>query len=107
MSKKLVPAPLDGKNVTTDWIEELFDDQTVLYATGKRLGFIAGAAVLASWKENVLTFKVLEGDRYEAIKRLCERNRERYPKEESPFIIRELILANVCIWRFYWKPENN
>lgn len=31
MKQKLIPAPLDGKNVTTEWIEELFDDQSVLY----------------------------------------------------------------------------
>jgi len=102
---KLIPAPLDEKNVTTDWIEELFDEQSALYSKNKRLGFMAGATMQASWSGNVLKWKVLDGDRYTAINRLRERNRDRYPEEESPFIIKEQILANVCIWRFYWKEE--
>lgn len=104
-TKKLIPAPLDDKNVTTDWIEELFDDQSALYSKDKLFGFMAGAAMQASWSSNELHWKVLDGDRYAAIKCLRGRNRERYPESESPFIIKEQILANVCIWRFYWKNE--
>lgn len=104
--EKLIPAPLDGQNVTTDWIEEMFDDQSALYGKHKILGFMAGAAMQASWSGNMLKWKVLDGDRYEAIKRLRERNRERYPETESPFIVKEQICADVCVWRFYWKPEN-
>ena len=103
--EKLISAPLDEKNVTTDWIEELFDDQSALYGKDKMLGFMAGAAMQASWSGNMLKWKVLDGDRYEAIKRLRERNRERYPETESPFIVKEQIFADVCVWRFYWKPE--
>lgn len=104
--KKLIPAPLDEKSVTTDWIEAMFDEQSALYGKHQMLGFMAGAVMQASWSGNKLKWKVLDGDRYEAIKRLRERNRERYPESESPFIVKEQILANVCIWRFYWKPEN-
>lgn len=25
MEKKLIPAPIDGKNITSDWIEDIFD----------------------------------------------------------------------------------
>ena len=103
--EELVPAPLDEKNVTTDWIEEMFDDQSALYGKNKMLGFMAGAAMQASWSGNVLRWKVLDGDRYVAIKRLIGRYKERYPDEESPFILKRQFFADVYIMRFYWKPE--
>lgn len=111
---RLIPAPLDEKNVTTDWIEELFDDQSALYGKNKMLGFMAGAAVQASWEGNVLTWKVLDGDGDAAIKKMRERYDGRYPDEESPFIIRRWttykytcdarILTDYWM-EFYWKPE--
>lgn len=103
--QELIPAPLDEKNVTTDWIEEMFDDQSALYGKNKMLGFMAGAAMQASWSGNVLRWKVLDGDRYVAIKRLIELYKERYPDEESPFILKRQCFADVYIMRFYWKPE--
>lgn len=106
MKQKLIPAPLDGKNVTTEWIEVLFDDQSVLYGRNKMIGFMANAAMQASWDGNVLKWKVLDGDRYEAVKRLIERYKERYPDEESPFILKRQCFADVYIMRFYWKPES-
>lgn len=105
--KRLLPAPLDDKNVTTDWIEGMFDSGSALYGSHKAIGFIAGAAVQASWSGNALKWKVLDGDRYEAIKRLRERYWKRYPDNPSPFVVKEQILANVCIMRFYWKPDND
>jgi len=106
MEKKLIPAPIDEKNVTSDWIEEMFDEQSALCGKQKYIGFMAGATMQASWYRNVLKWEVLDGDRYLAINKLLERNRERYPESESPFIIKERIFANVCLWKFYWKPEN-
>ena len=29
--KELIPAPIDNKNVTTDWIEDVFDHQSCLW----------------------------------------------------------------------------
>lgn len=102
---KLIPAPLDEKNVTTDWIEEMFDDQSALYGKNGMLGFVDGAAVLASWSAHILMWKVLDGDSHEAIMRLIERYEERYPDEESPFIVEKQAYTNVYVMRFYWKPE--
>ena len=103
--EKLVPAPLDEKNVTTDWIEELFDDQSALYGSHKMIGFMAGAAMQAEWYGNVLKWKVLDGDGYVAIKRLIERYKERYPEKESPFIVKYQIYSDAYVMKFYWKPE--
>ena len=106
MTKKLIPAPLDEKNVTTDWIEEMFDDQSALYGKNKMLGFMAGAAMQASWSGNMLVWKVLDGDGYQAKMQLLKRYRERYPDEESPFIVEKQMPTDMIVMRFYWKPEN-
>ena len=113
--KELIPAPLDGKNVTTDWIEEMFDEQSALYGSHKMLGFMAGAAVQASWDGNVLTWKVLDGDGDAAVKTLRERYDDRYPEDESPFIIRRWMTYKQTRdsrtlesykMVFYWAPED-
>lgn len=104
-NEKLIPAPLDEKNMTTDWIEELFDDQSALYGKHKMAGFMAGALMQAWWNNNMLIWKVFDGDYNEAIKRLLERYKERYPEEESPFILKQQVTANICVMKFYWKPE--
>lgn len=103
--KKLTPAPLDEKNVTTEWIETMFDDQSALYGKNKMLGFMAGAAMQASWAGNMLVWQVLDGDAYKAFVRLIERYKEQYPDEKSPFIVERQKSTNMYVMRFYWKPE--
>lgn len=103
--EKLIPAELDEKNVTTDWIEEMFDDMYAIHGDDKELGFMGGAAMQASWSGNELYWKVLDGDCQAAFKCLRERNRERFEEEETSLIIKEQILGNVCTWKFYWKEE--
>jgi hypothetical protein len=51
---KKIPAPLDQKNVTTDWIESIFDDWHLAYGIHRVVGFVAGCIVDAKWHENVL-----------------------------------------------------
>lgn len=104
--KRLIPAPLDGKNVTTDWIEELFDEQSALYGSHKMLGFMAGATVQASWCENRLLWTVLDGDPHDAFRCLDKRYLERYPDADSPFVVRENIRGKHCLWGFYWKSND-
>ena len=38
--KNLIPAPLDEKNIVTDWIEDVFDYQTAVSNNGIYLGFV-------------------------------------------------------------------
>lgn len=43
--KNLIPAPIDDKNITTDWIEEIFDGQCAVSNGKSYLGYINGHAV--------------------------------------------------------------
>jgi hypothetical protein len=102
----LTPAPLDGKNVTTDWIEELFDEQSALYGKQRLVGFVSRATVLCSWTFNSLKWKVLDGNADEAFALLRNRYGLRYPKGDSPFFITEQLTDDTLTWRFYWKNDD-
>lgn len=57
---KLVPAPLDNKNVMIDWWEEnMFDDGSYVYSGNTYLGFIAGVPVIATVKGNIVNIKCI------------------------------------------------
>lgn len=59
MEKKLIPAPIDKKNVTTDWMESVFDSADIVRDGHKMVGFINHCVVIASWENNVITWEVL------------------------------------------------
>lgn len=39
---KLIPAPIDNKNIMEDWIEDVFDEQSALIHKGRFIGFVNG-----------------------------------------------------------------
>ena len=59
---KIIPAPLDEKNVTTDWIEELFDDYNCIWG-GKSddvaIGFRDGYPFKASVSDNTIVWRFM------------------------------------------------
>lgn len=67
MATKLIPAPIDEKNVCTDWIEEVFDNLRHVESGKQAVGFVNDAPVYVSWYENQMTFLVVEHhiNRYE------------------------------------------
>lgn len=57
---KLIPAPLDNKNVMLDWWEEnMFDDGSYAFSGNTYLGFIAGVPVMATIKCNIVKIKCI------------------------------------------------
>lgn len=57
---KLIPAPLDNKNVMLDWWEEnMFDDGSYAVSGNTYLGFIAGVPVMATVKDNIVKLKCI------------------------------------------------
>lgn len=51
-NNNLIPAPIDDKNITTDWIEEIFDGQCCCQNNGTYIGFIKGLPIKADIKDN-------------------------------------------------------
>ena len=56
--KKII-APIDEKNVCTDWIEDVFDNQSCVQNGRQALGFINDAPVYAYWENNTIIWRSL------------------------------------------------
>ena len=83
MEEKLIQAPVDDKNVTTDWLESIFDSDDFARDTCRMVGFICGCVVSARWYANVVDWLISQdmgGDYVTAMIILEERLR----KAESP-----------------------
>lgn len=107
MEAKLIPAPIDEKNVTSDWIEDVFDNQSCVWGEKKSaVGYIDKQPVVAAWSENMLIWgfpitKNLENSVHLAILR----DRLERWDEDNRFIEHFNVVGNMLIQKFYWKNE--
>lgn len=62
-SDKLTAAPIDEKNITTDWIDSLFDNETYAYQNGEWLGWIDNVPVRVTYTGNTARFTNLNSER--------------------------------------------
>lgn len=53
------PAPIDGKNVCTDWIADVFDSSDCTINGNEAVGFIKGAPVYLTWSGNSMCWSVV------------------------------------------------
>ncbi len=61
--KKLMPNPLDGKNLTRDWIEEIFEDYDCLYnGRDTYTGFVKNAVCCCEVSYNTIFWKIIDFD---------------------------------------------
>lgn len=105
MEEKFIPAPLDDKNVMTDWIEEVFEFGSGLFHMGQWIGFVLGCPVLATWRENVLTWSFIRGEIKAAQKSLIERLK--VYEEDNPELISKIEIAgNDVVQSFFWRNED-
>lgn len=59
----LTTAPIDEKNITTDWIDSLFDCEEYDYNKGEWLGNIEGVAMCVRCSSNKATFAKQDQDK--------------------------------------------
>jgi hypothetical protein len=89
MEKKIIPAPIDGKNVGTDWMDAVFDSADVVEHRRMMLGFIWNCVVYAEWHDNTITWRVMQdigqGDSIGAYHILNERLKEMESDEQNIF----------------------
>ena len=111
MAKNRMIAPIDEKNVTSDWICEVFDDcectQTQKKSMCKYCGFIDGEVVMCSYHigNNEIVWYCLSenpGDEQTTlIKRL-----QSWESEESTIFSEIEKKGNTISQRFYFKDED-
>lgn len=54
-----IPAPIDGKNVCTDWIADVFDSLDCIINGNEAVGFINGAPVYVTWSGNSMCWRAV------------------------------------------------
>lgn len=106
-----VKAMVDGKNVTTDWIESVFDSDSFAYDVRTIVGFINRCVVEAKWDENKVTWTISRelgyGKPLDALFILDERLRKF--EDEEGGVFSKLDMSNIpsfqIIQRFYFKES--
>lgn len=106
-------APIDGKNVCSDWIEDVFDEYTTIH-TEKRgkntfLGFVSGCVCICSYTfgNNTLKWQII-ADRKEdaeiAIKTLFNKLQE-YEKESETIQTEYTTEGNTLYQSFFFVED--
>jgi hypothetical protein len=82
-TSKLIPAPIDNKNIMEDWIEEIFDEQSALCSKHEYIGFIGGLGFTCRIEGNNLRWLLIHGgyfanetERHNALDTLYKRLKE-------------------------------
>ena len=105
--KELIPAPIDEKNVTSDWIECVFDNQSCVWGKKSAVGYINGEPVIAAWDSNMLLWKFpITRDLDMSVHLAILKDRLERWNEERRFVEHFNVLGNMLMQKFYWKNED-
>lgn len=113
--ERLIPAPIDEKNITSDWIEDIFDNCCF---GGKKnniyVGFICDCVVLCEYHDNIINWKVEsecfngKSERESAFNELKKRL-EVVDKENSDIVVKYYSFDKdvTCLTQsFFFKDED-
>jgi len=89
--QKLIPAPIDEKNILSDWIYLIFDDEDCVFRGRVATGFVAEAVCSCSYSGNSVFWEiapsfVTESGRDEVYEELLRRLQEFNNPEMNPMI---------------------
>jgi len=60
-TRKLMKAPIDDKNVMSDWLTDaLFDNEEYTFNKNEYLGFVSGFPTFMSYRDNVVEMRFLK-----------------------------------------------
>ena len=114
---ELIPAPIDEKNITSDWIYEMFDLGDVVEDNGYYLGFVNHVPLTCMVRGNMADFLVPHSvfhsheQRDSAISKLKDGAQRIIDECESNGIIVKKDVSRIGVWRvmllFYFKEEQD
>ena len=100
-------APIDEKNVCTDWIEDVFDDNNCIWGKKSAVGYFKGEPVVVTWEGNVLYWRFpiishLENSITLAYlkEKLCE-----WHDKESNLVDYFNVIGDTLTQSFYFKED--
>ena len=113
---KLIPAPIDGKNIMEDWIEEIFDGQCCCQSKDTYIGFINGLPIKADIKDNQIYWSMLRSyvcfgspSEQEVKDMITERNKRLMYLDDNKRIhvdYRYMHGGTTLIQSFYWNNND-
>lgn len=110
MEKKLMPAPIDGKNVTNDWIEEIFDDGNCTRGGHNMMTGFVGGSVCCCWITCHLIFWQIVQDFAKHADSCYELLLKRLKEHDTPPLVVKYDTSLkkeklMLLQRFYWEDE--
>ena len=108
MEMKMIPAPIDEKNVTSDWIEDVFDGSNCVCNDNTLLGFIKDCPVIAAYYNNVIVWKFINESSEKTFDGLLELKKrlDEYDKENHELVTVAKVIGSILIQRFYFTNDN-
>ena len=95
-----IAAPIDGKNVSTEWLYEIFDDFEAVRSGKQIIGYVCGDPVYAYWEDNKIFWKaVTDPGVYDVLKERLEA----FEYEDSELFSEIYVFNGTIIQAFYWK----
>ena len=107
--KELIPAPFDEKNASTDWIQNVFDNQSCVWNKQMAIGFINNNPVLVTWDDNILLWKfplVTDIEEFGDLAVLRDRLKIYEDDPDNNFVTKDSIVCNLLMQKYYWKSED-
>lgn len=104
---KIIAAPIDEKNVSTDWIEDVFDGQRCVQNDNGMVGFIDGCPTYVFWRSNLL-FWILKEDFPSDLGKTMNELKHRLSEFEDPdtnLFSTISVARNELSQRFYFKED--
>ena len=108
MKKKMMPAPIDNKNVMCDWIGEIFDNGDCTRNNNTLVGFIHEEPVIATWKDNILLwqFSIMRNIKDTLELSVLQKRLAEHHDIEGSLVEQFTIIGNLLMQQFYWKNED-
>lgn len=99
--KELIPAPIDEKNVSSDWIEDIFDNNLGIGCGKSAVGYIANLPVYVAWNSNYVVWKIIIGG--DELLDEIERRLAAYEEDDSNLMSKRKKIGTIILQTFYWK----
>ena len=91
MEQKLIKAPIDGKNISTDWIDCIFDGGNFCWTSGKYVGFIKDVPVICEYWSNIINWELFGDEKIpEALAELKKRLNQFDESDNEHLVIKNL-----------------
>ena len=104
---KKLSAPIDGKNVSIDWIDEIFDGCYSTISGRQVVGFVSENPVYAYWEQNQICWKPINTNSAKETISEIKKRLLKFEEDESELFSEIYVINDTYISQlFYWRIED-